>query len=166
MLKCTSEPDLISTRLATTSTLVLDWLIVHFTLVVLLSRMFVIKNEWTCLLTHLWSSTIWKSLQRFSSFPPYKTSSSKRTFSAKLHQFVGLLLQWIQTLHSPDHTLKIHFGINNLFSDKLEHPENVSQLWSLMLLIIAAFMLRQWKQSILKTIFPQFCLIISETTMY
>ena len=80
-------------------TLVFGLLIVHFTLVVWLSRMIITKNEWTCLLTLLWSSTIWRFLQRFSSFLPDKTSSFKRTFSTKL-QFAGLLLQRIQILHS------------------------------------------------------------------
>ena len=32
----------------------------HLTIVVLLSRMFITWNEWTCLLTLLWSSTIWR----------------------------------------------------------------------------------------------------------
>ena len=43
-------------------------------------------------------------------------------------QFVWLLLQWIQTLHSLDLILKIHSGINNLISDELEDSEEVSQL--------------------------------------
>ena len=43
-------------------------------------------------------------------------------------QFVGLLLQGIQTLHSLDLILKIHFGINNLSSDNLEYSEEVSQM--------------------------------------
>ena len=43
-------------------------------------------------------------------------------------QFVGLLVQRIQTLHSPDFTLKIDSGINNLISDKLENSEEVNQL--------------------------------------
>ena len=42
-------------------------------------------------------------------------------------QFVGLLLQWLQTLHSLDLFLKIPSGINNLSSDKLEYSEKVSQ---------------------------------------
>ena len=68
----------------------LGFVIVHFTLVVLLSRMIITRNEWTCLLTVLWSSTIWKLLQRLSSFLPDKTSSFKKSFSTML-QFVGLL---------------------------------------------------------------------------
>ena len=82
----------ISTRLATTPTLVLDLLIVHLTLDVLLSRMIITRNERTRLLTLLWSSTIWKLLQRLSSFLPDKTSSFTKTFSTML-QLVGLLLQ-------------------------------------------------------------------------
>ena len=121
-----SEPDLISSWLVSTPTSVLQLLIVHFTPVVLLSSMIITKNEWTCLLTLLWSSTIWKILQRLSSFLPDKTSSFKKTFSTML-QFVGLLLQWKWTLHSLDFVLKIHSGINNLISNKLEHPEEVSQ---------------------------------------
>ena len=37
--------------------------------------------KWTCLLTLLWSSIIWKLLQRLLSFLPDKTSSFKKTFS-------------------------------------------------------------------------------------
>ena len=43
-------------------------------------------------------------------------------------QFVGLLLQWKQTLHLLDLILKILSRINNLISDKLEYSEEVSQL--------------------------------------
>ena len=39
-----------------------------------------------------------------------------------------LLLQRIQTLHSLDLILKIHSGINNLISDKIEYSEEVNQL--------------------------------------
>ena len=95
--------------LATTPTLVLELLVVHFKLVVLLSRMIITRNAWICLLTRLQSSTIWELLQRLSSFLPDKTSS----LSTRL-QFVGSLLQWIQTLHSLHLILKIHSGINNL----------------------------------------------------
>ena len=56
-----------------------------------------------------------------------KTKSFRKTFLT-MHQFVGLLLQWIRTLHSLDLILKIHSGINNLNSDKLEYSEVVSQL--------------------------------------
>ena len=77
--------------------------------------MIITESEWTCLLKLLWSSTIWKLLQRLSSFLPEKSSSFEKTFSTKL-QFVWLLLQWIQTLHS----LKIISGINILSSEKLE----------------------------------------------
>ena len=65
---------LISTWLATTPTLVSELSVVHFTLVVLLSRMNITRIEWTCLLILVWSSTLWKLLQKFSSFPPDKTS--------------------------------------------------------------------------------------------
>ena len=108
-------------------TSVLELLIVHFTLVVLLSRMIIRRPEWTCLLTFLWSSFIWEFLQRLLSFRPDKTNSFKKTFSTML-QFVGLPLQLIQTLHSLDLILKIHSGINNLSSDNLEYSEEVSQL--------------------------------------
>ena len=70
----------------------LEMLIVHFTLVVLLSSMIIARNECPCLLTLLWSSTIWKLLQRFSSFLPDKTSLFMKTFSTML-LFVELLLQ-------------------------------------------------------------------------
>ena len=67
-----------------------------------------------------------ETLQRLSSFLPDKTSSFKKTFSTVL-QFVGLLLQWIQNLHSLELLLRILSGINNLSSDKLEYSEEVSQ---------------------------------------
>ena len=52
--------------MATTPKLVLELLIVHFTLVVLLSRMIIKGNEWTCSLTLQLSTTIWKlSQQKF-----------------------------------------------------------------------------------------------------
>ena len=85
------------------------------------------RNERTCMLTLRWRSTNWKLLQSPSSFLPDKTSSFEKTFSTML-QFVGLLLQWIQTLHSLDLILKIHSGINSLISDKLKYSEEVSQL--------------------------------------
>ena len=84
------------------------------------------KKLMACLLTLVWNSTIWKLLQRFSSFLPDKTSSFKKTFSTML-QFVGLLLQWIQALHSLDLIVKIVSGINNLISDKIDYSEEVSQ---------------------------------------
>ena len=62
-----------------------------------------------CWLIHLWSLTIRRLRQRLASFLPTKTSSLKKTFSTLL-QFVGLLLQWTQTLYSADHTLKsVHY---------------------------------------------------------
>ena len=75
---------LVSTKLAQASTLVLELSIVHFTLVVLISRMIITRNEWTCSLILLWISTVRKLLQRLSSFLPSKTSSFKKTFSTKL----------------------------------------------------------------------------------
>ena len=105
---------------------VLELLIVHFTLVVLLSRMIITRNEWKYLLKLLRSSTVWKLLQRLSSFLPDKTGSFKKTFSTTL-QFVGLLLQRIPTLLSLDLMLKIHCGINNSISDHLEYSEEVNQ---------------------------------------
>ena len=50
------------------------------------------RNQWTCLLTLLWKSSIWKLSKRTSLFLPDKTSSFKKKFSTRL-QFVGLLLQ-------------------------------------------------------------------------
>ena len=97
----------------------------QFTLVVLLSGMTITRIDGTCLLTLLWSSTIWKLLQRLSSFLPDKTSSFKKTFST-MPQFVGLLLQRIQTMHSLDLKMNTHSGINLLVLDKLEHSEEVS----------------------------------------
>ena len=46
------------TCLATNPTLVLELLIVPFTLVALFSRMIIARNEWTYLHILLWSSTI------------------------------------------------------------------------------------------------------------
>ena len=146
-----TQPHLISAWLATTPTLVSVLLIFYFTLFVILWRMIIRRSEWTCLLILLWSSTIWKLLQRLSSFLPDKTSSVKKTFSSRL-QFVGLPSQWRKTLHSLDQTLKIHSGINIFISDKLEHSEEVSQSETLMLLAIVAFTLRQWKQWTFKKI--------------
>ena len=42
------------------------------------------RNEWTCLLTLLWSSVFWKLLERLLSFPPDKTSLFEKTFSTTL----------------------------------------------------------------------------------
>ena len=112
------------------------------TLVVLLSGMIITRNEWTCLPILLWSSTIWKFLQRLASFLPHKTIPSKEKFSAR-RQFVGLPLQLIQTLHSMDCTLKIHSVTNNLISDKLEYSEVVNHFWTLMLLKILAHTLQK-----------------------
>ena len=67
--------------ISTNTTLVLELLIVHFTLIVLLSRMIITGNECTCLSIFLWSSSIWKLLRRLSSFLPHRTSSFKKTFS-------------------------------------------------------------------------------------
>ena len=63
-----------------------------------------------------------ETLQRFSAFPPDKTTSFRETFSTML-QFVWLVLQWIQILHSLDLILKIHSGINKIISDKIEYSE-------------------------------------------
>ena len=65
-------------------------------------------------------------LQRLSSFLR-KNSWSKKTFPTIL-QFLGMLLQCIQTLHSLNRLLKIHSGINNLISGKLKYSGEVSQL--------------------------------------
>ena len=48
-----SEPDLISTWIATTPTSVSELLIVHFTLVVMFTTIIITRNEYTCLLTLL-----------------------------------------------------------------------------------------------------------------
>ena len=97
-------------------------------------------------------------------FPARQSSSFRKTFLTKL-QFVRLLLQWIKTLHSLDHTLKIHSGVNNLVSDNLENSQRFSQSYTLMLLVFVAFMLRKWKQWALKMISPQFQWIIPKTTL-
>ena len=122
------------------------------------------KNDWTCLPILLKSSTIWRLLQKISSFLPDKTSSFRKTFSTML-QFVGLLVQWIQTLHSLDLILKIHSGINNSIADKLEHSEVISQMETLMRLIIVAYTLQQGKLWTFKMISPRFKLLNSKATM-
>ena len=73
-------------------------------------------KRWTCLLIIPGSSTIWKLLQRLSSFLPDKASSFKKLFSTML-QFFRLLLQRIQTLHSLDHTIWYqHFDLRQIRS--------------------------------------------------
>ena len=85
--------------------------------------------------------------------PAIHTNSLKKIFSTKL-PLVELSLQWIQTLRLQDRTLKIFSGINNLIAKK--YSEVVRQLLILMLPIIFAFMLRQWKQWTFKMISPHF----------
>ena len=63
-----------------------------------------------------------ETVAKTSSFLPDKTISIKETFST-MFQFFGLLLHLLQTLHPPIHTLKIHSGVNNSISDKLEYSE-------------------------------------------
>ena len=144
--------------------LVLDLLIAPFALIVLLTRVNTTRNEWTCLHIRPGSTTTWKLLQRLSSFLPDKTSSIKKTFSTML-QFVGLPLQRIKTLHSLGLTLKMHFSINKLISDTWDYSNEISQLQTLLLLTIVAYMLRQWNQWAFKLISPKFHLIIWETSM-
>ena len=67
-----------------------------------------------------------ESLARTFIIPAWQSTSFKKTFLSML-QFVELPLQWIQTLLLLKRTLKIHSGINNLISDKLEYSEEVSQ---------------------------------------
>ena len=55
-----SESNLVFIRVATTPTLILELLIVNFTLIVLLSRMIITRNEWTCLHILLRIAFIWK----------------------------------------------------------------------------------------------------------
>ena len=92
------EPELNFTWIATTPTLVLQSLIAYSTLVVLLSSLFITKNGCTYLHILLWSSTIWRLYELFLSFPLDIISSSKNSFSTRLH-FIELLLQWILILH-------------------------------------------------------------------
>ena len=56
-------------------------------------------------------------------------------------------------------------GISNLISDKIEYSKVVSQLLTLILQIIVAFMLQQGKQWTFKMKSPQFQLMISKTIM-
>ena len=59
----------------------------------------------------------WKLWQRLSTVIPDKTSPLERPISTML-QFVGLLLQRIQTVHSLNLILEIHSGINISISDR------------------------------------------------
>ena len=59
----------------------------------------------------------WKLWQTLSSVLPDKTTPLERTISTML-QFVGLLLERIQTVHSLDLILKIHSGITILITDR------------------------------------------------
>ena len=52
----------------------------------------------------------------------------KNTFNNDPVRPIAIALNINKTLHSLDHTLKIHPGISNLTSDKLEYSEEVSQL--------------------------------------
>ena len=61
---------------------------------------------------------------------------------------------------------KTHFGNNNVISDKLEFLEDVSQSYTLMLLMTVATTLWQEKQRTFKMISPHFQLILSNTTIY
>ena len=52
-------------------------------------------------------------------------------------QFIGLLLQGTQSLHSLVCTLKVHSGINNFISDNLKNSAVINQLKILMLLTLS-----------------------------
>ena len=65
----------------TTPTLVLELLIVHFTLVVLLSRIIITRNGWTWWFIPPWISTGWRLLQKLSIFVPGKTNSFKKNIN-------------------------------------------------------------------------------------
>ena len=68
------------------------------------------RKKWRCLRIFPWSTT----------------SCFKKTF-LKVLQFVELPLQWIQTLHSRNLTLKVHSVLSNSTWGKLEYSEEVSQ---------------------------------------
>ena len=102
----------------------LELLIAHFTLVVLISRLIITGNERTCLLTLLWSTTILETLAKTFIIP---VRQNQFLLENIMLQFVGLQLQWIQTLHSLDFILKIHCGLNNSIWDNLHYSEEVSQ---------------------------------------
>ena len=87
-----------------------------------------------------------------------------KTFSTTL-QFVGSLLQWLKTLLSLARALKNLSGLNSSILAKLKYSKDVSQPLTLMPLIIVAQMLRQRNQWTFKTIYPQFRLTFSTTTM-
>ena len=151
--------------LATTPTLVLEVLTLRYASVVLLSRMITTENEWTCLHRLLQSSIFRRPYQWLSLLMPDKTSSLTKTISTML-QFVGLLLLWIRTLLSLDHTQKFHSGINRLISEEPEYADLDSHLKKLIWLKIFACLLRQRRHWTFKMVSSQFQLIISETTMY
>ena len=68
-----------------------------------------------------------ETLAKFLSFPLDKTRSPKKTFSTML-QFVKLLIQLIQTLHSLDSRPKNFSGLSTLISDEIEYSEVLNQL--------------------------------------
>ena len=121
-----SEPDLIFTCFLTTPTLVIDFLFIRFTLVVLLSKLFITRNEYIGFHMLPWITVTWRIQVRFSSFLLNTNRSSRKTFWTML-QFFELPLQWIETLHSLDRILKIHSDISNSMSDKLNYSEEASQ---------------------------------------
>ena len=79
--------------------------------------------------------------------------------------FIGLLLQWIQTLHSLDRTLEVPSSIICWISDKLGYSKVVSDSSTFLLLTVVTYTLRQWIQRTLKMKFPQLPLITSKTKM-
>ena len=101
--------------------------------------------------------------QRRSSYLRDKTNSFKKT-SSTMPPFVGMLLQWSQTLPLLVLLLTTHTGINNLISDKFEYSEGDSQLLILILLTIV-YMWLPGKQWTFRMIFPRSPLMSSKITM-
>ena len=153
------------TWLTTTPTVVLDLLIVSFTLVVLLSRMNITKkNGHACIQS--------RGVQLFGNFGKnvYHLCQTKPVYWRKhFKQFSSL-----SNCHCNENKLcihcilywYIHFGISMSTSDKLEYSKEVSQSLTFMPLTIGAYVFRQWKERTFKLISPHFQLIISNTTIY
>ena len=70
-----------------------------------------------------------------------KKHSFKKTLLTVL-RYIALLVQRVQNLHLLDRLPKITSSSNHLNSGKLEYSELVNQLYTLMLLINVAYMLR------------------------
>ena len=98
----------------TTSTLVLELLVVHFTFIVLLSRMIIMgkRNKWTFLYMILWNTFFGNSMKEFHT-SCQKKKHLKREIIFNKATVCLFAIAVKKTLFSLDCTLKIPSGINN-----------------------------------------------------